>query len=35
MINGSRSMCTCTGFMVHNHCRHVESLTVLCVKGKV
>src|SRR5579884_1269028 len=35
LLDGQFSSCECKGFLRHNHCRHVESLTALQNAGKL
>src|SRR5579884_2706988 len=34
-LDGQFSSCECKGFLRHNHCRHIESLTALTNAGKL
>jgi hypothetical protein len=34
-LDGQFSSCECLGFLHHNHCRHIESLTALLRAGKL
>lgn len=35
MLHGNESHCQCLGFLRHNHCRHIESLTALKNAGRL
>jgi hypothetical protein len=34
-LNGSQSSCECKGFLAHGHCKHIDALNVLIVRGKL
>jgi hypothetical protein len=34
-LHGEESVCCCTGFEMHGHCRHVEGLSALAAAGKL
>jgi hypothetical protein len=34
-LNDQQSTCECLGFLRHNHCKHVEGLTVLRQRGLI
>lgn len=33
--DASHSTCECKGFLVHGHCKHIDSLTALMASGRI